>query len=94
MKVVFTKHLTILETHLKDAVRTSELKIERTIFRSFALKRYKGFRVWDTIAKINVSKQTIFVSEDIWKEYELLIKRLSDIVGLYAKPILIIEVRS
>ncbi len=93
MKVVYTRHRDVLETHLKDVAHLSSLKIERTIRGTYILKRPGRFHIWTTVAKIDVNKQTVFTNETEWKYYEVLIKRLANIVGQYAKPILVIEVR-
>jgi len=93
MKVIYTTLEPALEVHLKHAARTTDLKIQRTIWGNYLLKRYKNFYIWDIIAKIDTSKQTVFVHSQHWHEYEFLIKRLAFIVGEYAKPILYIKVR-
>lgn len=93
MNVLFTKHRLTLEMRLKDAAHVSSLKVERTIRGAYVLKRPERFRMWTTVARIDINRQTIFTNEIEWKYYEVVIRRLANIVDLYARPILYIEVR-
>lgn len=95
MKVVHTKNKVTLLMRLKEAVDTDTLKIEQRTHRSYVLKRYKWFWIWDVIARIGIYEETIVVRESIWKGYSDVIKRIANVVEDHDKKFhsMTIEVR-